>query len=457
MIDLDPPEQYFTIMASLFESSAFNWSFVLFLIVLFLILLFISAMISASEIAFFSIGPKEMDVLRKEKSPRSQEILDWKGKSKELLSIILIVNNFVNVGIVILGGYLYEKLYNVILYPALLKHPVWVFVFQVVLITLVLLLFGEMLPKLYANRNALTIASRMAVPLRILSKTPPFSWLSKVLMKSTDVINRKTRKYDMRVSSTDLEQAVALTRELTDSEEEHKMLEGIVRFGNTEVCQIMCSRMDAVGVDMKMNFAEVYEVIVQSGFSRFPVYQETFDNIVGILYVKDLLEHINKPEDFNWSTLLRPAFFVPENKKIDDLLKNFQEKKMHMAVVVDEYGGASGIVTLEDVLEEIVGDITDEFDEDEVVHTKVNDYTFVFEGKTPLLDLYKVLELEERDYEDLKGDAESLAGFIIEQSGRIMRKNERLTVKDLTFIVEAADKKRIKLVRVIKNGQKNDK
>lgn len=231
------------------------------------------------------------------------------------------------------------------------------------------------------------------------------------------------------------------------------MLEGIVRFGTTEVRQIMCSRVDTVAIDLKMNFKEVYEVILDSGFSRFPVFEERFDNIVGLLYVKDLLEHLNQSEDFDWRPLIRPAFFVPENKKIDDLLKNFQERKMHMAVVVDEYGGANGIVTLEDVLEEIVGDITDEFDEDEVVHTKVNDYTYVFEGKTPLLDMYKVLNLDEHDYEDLRGDAESVAGFIIENSGRIMRKNERLTVKDLTFIVEASDKKHIKLVRVIKNGK----
>jgi putative hemolysin len=452
MTDIDPPEQFLVIMASIFETSTFPWS-----VVLFLFLLFCSALISASEIAFFSLTPQDLDSLKKDKNARANLVLEWKDKPKELLSIILIVNNFVNVGIVILGAFLTDAMSKAWLDESLLEHPIVVFLFQVVLITLVLLLFGEMIPKLYANRNPLTIAQRMSTPLRILSKTPPFSWLSNVLMKSTEIINKKTKKMDMRLSSTDLEQAVALTKELSDSEEEHKMLEGIVKFGNTEVCQIMCSRMDAVAVDVKMNFKEVYDVIVESGFSRFPVHHDSFDNIVGILYVKDLLEHINKPEDFNWQNLLRPAFFVPENKKIDDLLKDFQEKKMHMAIVVDEYGGANGIVTLEDVLEEIVGDITDEFDEDEVVHTKVNDYTFVFEGKTPLLDMYKVLEIDAEEYEDLKGDAESVAGFIIEQSGRIMRKNERLTVHDLTFIVEAADKKRVKLVRVIKNGGKHEK
>lgn len=452
MTDIDPPEQFLVIMASIFETSTFTWS-----VVLFLFLLFCSALISASEIAFFSLTPQDLDSLKKDKNARANLVLEWKVKPKELLSIILIVNNFVNVGIVILGAFLTDAMSKAWLDESLLEHPIVVFLFQVVLITLVLLLFGEMIPKLYANRNPLTIAQRMSTPLRILSKTPPFSWLSNVLMKSTEIINKKTKKMDMRLSSTDLEQAVALTKELSDSEEEHKMLEGIVKFGNTEVCQIMCSRMDAVAVDVKMNFKEVYDVIVESGFSRFPVHHDSFDNIVGILYVKDLLEHINKPEDFNWQNLLRPAFFVPENKKIDDLLKDFQEKKMHMAIVVDEYGGANGIVTLEDVLEEIVGDITDEFDEDEVVHTKVNDYTFVFEGKTPLLDMYKVLEIDAEEYEDLKGDAESVAGFIIEQSGRIMRKNERLTVHDLTFIVEAADKKRVKLVRVIKNGGKHEK
>ena len=452
MTDLEPPEQFLIILTSIFDSGAFTWS-----VILFLFLLLCSALISASEIAFFSITPQDLDSLKKDKSPRALMVLDWKDKPKELLSIILIVNNFVNVGIVILGAYLTDVLSKALLDESLLEHPIVVFLLQVVLITLVLLLFGEMIPKLYANRNPMPIAQRMATPLRILSKTPPFSWLSAFLMKSTEIINKKTKKIDMRLSSTDLEQAVALTKELSDSEEEHKMLEGIVKFGNTEVCQIMCSRVDAVAIDVKLNFKEVYDVIVESGFSRFPVYQDSFDNITGILYVKDLLVHINKTEDFNWRNLARPAFFVPENKKIDDLLKDFQEKKMHMAIVVDEYGGANGIVTLEDVLEEIVGDITDEFDDDEVVHTKVNDYTFVFEGKTSLLDMYKVLDVDPEAYEDLKGDAESVAGFIIEQSGRIMRKNERLTVSDLTFIVEAADKKRVKLVRVIKNGTKHEK
>ena len=452
MTDLEPPEQFLIILTSIFDSGAFTWS-----VILFLFLVLCSALISASEIAFFSITPQDLDSLKKDKSPRALMVLDWKDKPKELLSIILIVNNFVNVGIVILGAYLTDVLSKALLDESLLEHPIVVFLLQVVLITLVLLLFGEMIPKLYANRNPMPIAQRMATPLRILSKTPPFSWLSAFLMKSTEIINKKTKKIDMRLSSTDLEQAVALTKELSDSEEEHKMLEGIVKFGNTEVCQIMCSRVDAVAIDVKLNFKEVYDVIVESGFSRFPVYQDSFDNITGILYVKDLLEHINKTEDFNWRNLARPAFFVPENKKIDDLLKDFQEKKMHMAIVVDEYGGANGIVTLEDVLEEIVGDITDEFDDDEVVHTKVNDYTFVFEGKTSLLDMYKVLDVDPEAYEDLKGDAESVAGFIIEQSGRIMRKNERLTVSDLTFIVEAADKKRVKLVRVIKNGTKHEK
>ena len=452
MIDSEPPEQFLVILTSMFDTSAFTWS-----LILFLFLLLCSALISASEIAFFSLSPQDLDVLKKDKTSRSQLVLEWREKPKELLSIILIVNNFVNVGIVILGAFLTDAMSKAWLDESWLELPIVVFLLQVVLITLVLLLFGEMIPKLYANRKSLPIAMNMSTPLRILSKTPPFSWLSGFLMKSTEIINKKTKKMDMRLSSSDLEQAVALTKELSDSEEEHKMLEGIVKFGNTEVCQIMCSRVDAVAIDVKLNFKEVYDVIVESGFSRFPVYQDSFDNITGILYVKDLLEHINKAEDFNWRNLARPAFFVPENKKIDDLLKDFQEKKMHMAIVVDEYGGANGIVTLEDVLEEIVGDITDEFDEDEVVHTKVNDYTFVFEGKTPLLDMYKVMDIDAEEYEDLKGDAESVAGFIIEQSGRIMRKNERLTVHDLTFIVEAADKKRLKLVRVIKNGGKHEK
>jgi CBS domain containing-hemolysin-like protein len=214
--------------------------------------------------------------------------------------------------------------------------------------------------------------------------------------------------------------------------------------------------VDTVAIEIKMNYKEIYELIVESGFSRFPVYQDNFDNIVGILYVKDLLKHLNEEDDYDWRHLLRPAFFVPENKKIDDLLKDFQEKKMHMAVVVDEYGGANGVVTLEDVLEEIVGEITDEFDEVDIVHTQIDEYTYVFEGKTSLLDMCKILDIDETEIENLKGDAESVAGFIIEQSGRIMRKNERITVGNLNFTVQAADKKRVKLVRVQKMETKNE-
>jgi len=449
MTDLEPPEQSLILLGVLLQAGGFTWS-----IILFVVLLLFSALISASEVAFFSLKPSDIDDLKKEKSSTNEKVVDWLNKPKELLSIVLIVNNFVNIGIVILGAYLTEILSKNILDDS--THPALVFLVQVVLITFVLLLVGEMIPKLISNKNATKISQAMASPLNIISKTPPFSWLSRILISSTNIINKRTRKMDLKLSSDDLEQALALTKESGDSEEEHKILEGIVRFGNTEVCQIMCSRVDTVAIEIKMDFKEVYETILESGFSRFPVYQDNFDNIVGILYVKDLLKHLYEADDFDWRALLRPAFFVPDNKKIDDLLKDFQEKKMHMAVVVDEYGGADGIVTLEDVLEEIVGEITDEFDEDEIVHTKIDEHTYVFEGKTSLLDMYKIMEIDEEFYEELKGDAESVAGFIIEQSGKIMRKNERLTVGDLTFTVEAADKKRVKLVRVSKNEQKND-
>lgn len=449
MTDLDPPEQNLLLISLLLQAGEVAWS-----IVLFAVLLLFSALISASEVAFFALKPNDIDDLKKEKTSASDKVVDWLSKPKDLLSIVLIVNNFVNIGIVILGAHLTKILSDNILNNS--THPVLVFLLQVVLITFILLLFGEMIPKLIANKNAIKIAKAMSGPLHIISKTPPFSWLSYILISSTKIINKKTRKMDLKLSSDDLEQALALTKEIGDSEEEHKILEGIVRFGNTEVCQIMCARVDTAAIEIKMNFKDVYETILESGFSRFPVYQDNFDNIVGILYAKDLLKHLYATDDFVWSTLLRPAFFVPENKKIDDLLKDFQEKKMHMAIVVDEYGGADGIVTLEDVLEEIVGEITDEFDEDEIVHTKIDDHTYIFEGKTSLLDMYKIMEIDEALYEELKGDAESVAGFIIEQSGKIMRKNERLTVEGLTFTVEAADKKRVKLVRVSKNEQKND-
>ena len=292
----------------------------------------------------------------------------------------------------------------------------------------------------------------MAKPIYFAGKIPPFSWLKMVLVNGTDVIIKSARKRSIDISTDDLEHAIALTREENGSEDDHRILEGIVNFGNTDVKQIMRSRVDTVAIEKNINYEELLKVIREAGYSRIPVYEEKFDDVLGIIYIKDLLPYLNEGVEFDWRALIRPPFFVPENKKIDDLLKEFQSKKMHMAVVVDEYGGASGIVTLEDVLEEIVGDITDEFDDDDLIYTKVDENTFIFEGKTPLVDLYKVLDIDGKSFEQVKGESDSIAGFLIEQSGKILRNNETFEFENIKFIVESSDKKRVKTVKIIKRN-----
>ncbi len=406
-------------------------------------LLMCSAFISGAESAFFSLTPSDKDELKNSPAGSSTTVLRLLEKPKELLATILITNNFVNVGIVILSSYILSSLL-----PEDISHTVHLLV-EFVGITLVLLLIGEVIPKIYATKNSLTFSRFMARPLSILNAAPPLSWLKNVLVSGTGFINRYAGKKGVRISSHELEQAIALTKEETTSEEEHRILEGIAKFGNTEVRQIMRSRMDVVAFDSEMQYDEILEEILSSGYSRIPVYEGTFDNVIGILFIKDLLPHLHEANDFNYRGLLRKPFFVPENKKIDDLLKEFQSRKVHMAVVVDEYGGASGVVTLEDVLEEIVGDITDEFDDDEIIYTRIDENTFLFEGRTALIDMYKVLEIDGREFESNKGDADSIGGFIIEKSGRILRNNEYITFNDLRLVVESSDKRRIKMVKVI--------
>jgi gliding motility-associated protein GldE len=268
-------------------------------------------------------------------------------------------------------------------------------------------------------------------------------------VNGTKIIQKRARKHGIIISSDELEQAIALTKEEHTSEEEHKILEGIIRFGSTECCQIMCPRLDIVALKETQSFKEVLKVIQENGYSRVPVYKDSVDNVIGILYIKDLLPHLDQSEEFEWNTLLRKPMFVPENKKIDDLLKDFQEVKMHMAVVVDEYGGASGIITLDDILEEIVGDITDEYDVADVVYTKIDDHTFLFEGRTSLVDFYKVLDIDGREFDAMKGESETLGGFIVENAERILRNNEFITVGPIKLIVDSSDKRRIKLVKAI--------
>lgn len=442
MDDTDPLS--FTLLS--IPTSDFGVNFWI-IIAIILVLLAISALVSASEVAFFSLSPEEREGIREEKDANSNTALDLLNHPKNLLATILIINNFVNIAVVILTSYVFLQIYPVdsgggIDYVRS--------IIEVVGITFIILLIGEVIPKVYANRNSLQTVKLMSTPLSRMSKMPPFSWLRLFLVNGTEIVLKYARKKQINVSTGDLENAIALTREENAPPDEQKILEGIVNFGNTDVRQIMCSRVDTVAIDEGMSYDELMEVIIDSGYSRIPVYKATFDEVTGILFVKDLLAHLNEAPDFDWKGLIRPPFFVPENKKIDDLLKEFQEKKIHMAVVVDEYGGASGVVTLEDVLEEIVGEITDEFDDEGIVYTKVDESTYLFEGKTSLVDMYKVLDIDGKIFEERKGESDSIGGFLVENAGKILRNNEGFTFENLKFVVESSDKKRVKMVKVIK-------
>lgn len=409
-----------------------------------ILLLISSALISGSEVAFFSLSPTERLELRENKEKAAGLASELLAAPKSLLAIILIANNFINVAIVILSSYIFFNLYP----PPETGIDYLRSFIEIAGITFIILLIGEIIPKIYANRKAMLIVLVMAKPISWINKTPPFSWLRSILVNGSDFIVKSARKRSIDVSTDDLENAIALTREEDDSEDDQRILEGIVNFGNTDVKQIMRSRVDTIAVDQEVGFLSLIDIIVDSGYSRIPVFKENFDEVTGIIYVKDLLPYLDKPSDFNWTELLRQPFFVPENKKIDDLLKEFQERKMHMAVVVDEYGGASGIVTLEDVLEEIVGEITDEFDDDDIVYTKIDEKNYLFEGKTALVDMYKVLDIDGKPFEEIKGESDSIAGFLVEQSGRILKNNEIYEYENLKFVVESSDKKRIKMVKV---------
>lgn len=408
------------------------------------ILLILSGLISSSEVAFFSLDPSDKEDLKNRESKNAKLAYELINKPQDLLATILISNNFVNVGIVILSSALMNLVWENSNVNETLR-----FVIDIFGITLLILLIGEVIPKVYATKNALKIACFMAKPLTIVSNIPPFSWFRIFLVNGTRFIHKYARKRGVKISSDELEQALVLTREENSTHEENRILEGIIRFGNTDVKQIMKSRMEVTAIEKSTVFTELLDEILEAGYSRIPIYENQFDQVIGILYIKDLLDYMDREDDFEWQHLIRKPFFVPENKKIDDLLKEFQSKKMHMAVVVDEYGGASGIITLEDVLEEIVGDITDEFDDDEINFTKINDNTFVFEGRTALIDVYKILEIDGKEFEAQKGESDSIGGFIIEKAGRILKNREFIYLENFKLIVESSDKKRIKTVKIV--------
>lgn len=429
-MDTEPP--------SLLIFNTIDWTFTT-SIVLLLVLLIISALISGSEVAFFSLSKTELDDATNEKAGKSTIVSQLLKTPKKLLATILITNNFVNILIVLLFAYIGEALFSNI------GSKYLRFFIEVVIVTFLILLFGEVLPKIYANRKALKFASLMALPLKGLSYilTP----LSLPLMSLTSVVEKRLGKKQSDFSVEKLSQALELTSDEATTKEEQKILEGIVSFGNTDTVQVMCPRTEVFALSEELSFKEVVTKILENGHSRIPVFEENIDNIIGILYTKDVLPHLNK-KTFQWKKIMREPFFVPENKKLDDLLKEFQEKKNHLAVVVDEYGGTSGIVTLEDVIEEIVGDISDEFDDEDLIYSKLDNFNYIFEGKIVLKDFYKVLAIDEEVFEENKGEAETLAGFILEIAGRFPKKNEILKFKNYQFKIEALDKKRIKQVKV---------
>jgi len=418
-------------------------------LVILLVLILTSALVSGSEAAFFSLSPGEKEELRNDNSRKAGYVNKLLDKPQELLATILITNNFVNVAIVILSSSILHKVLDVYSFSAGVT-----FFIDFVVITLTLLIFGEVVPKIYANKQSMIFSLMMSRPLYLANNVPPISWIRAGLVSGTSIIQRRMRRGKVNVSTDELEHALALTKE-DDSDDDHRILEGIVKFGSTEVRQIMRPRLDVHALEISNSYQEVLDKILDCGHSRIPVYQGSFDTIIGVLFIKDLLPYLNADgeEKTDWVSLIRRPFFVTENRKIDDLLKDFQEKKVHIAMVVDEYGGTCGIVTLEDVLEEIVGEITDEFDDDELIYTKINDNTYLFEGKTALVDFYKVMDITEESLEIDTQATETIGGLIVEVAGRILKNNEQVTIGPIQLIVESSDKKRIKMVKVIKNEE----
>ena len=404
-----------------------------------LLLLSISALVSASEVAYFSLSPSDLEEMRGKPTLQHKTILRLHGMPERLLASVLIMNNLVNVGIVILAAFITNSWID------FSQAAPWIsFIFQVVFITFLILLFGEIMPKIYANAHARRFASFIALPLSAMVKL--LHPLSSLLIKSTAAVNRKFMQSKMNISMDDISDALDLPS--TWIKEDEKILKGIATFGNIEVSEIMQARMDVVSAKNDIGLKKLLSIVVKSGYSRIPVYEESFDNVKGILYTKDLLPHLNERDDFRWQELIRPPYFVPETKKISDLLKEFQMKKIHMAVVIDEYGGTQGIVTLEDILEEIVGEISDEYDEDELSYIRVDNNTCIFEGKTLLTDFCKTVNIPLSQLDDVRGEADTLAGLILEMQGTIPVKNEIIHYRNLTFRIESVDERRIKKIRV---------
>ena len=422
--------------ASLFE---FVDTSLLLGIVVILVLLFFSALISGTEVALFSLSQKDIDEATFQNQAKGNLISDLLKKPKKLLATLLIANNFINIAIVIIFSFIKESLFGSIALD-------WLrFMVEVGVVTFLILLFGEVLPKIYANRNNIKFSKMIVKPIATLNYL-----LTPISMPMRSIIiyfEQKLSKQKSNISVNQLSQALELTSSDDTSDEEQKILEGIVSFGNTDASQVMNPRIDLFALEISEKLKEVLSKIVEKGYSRIPVYRDNIDHIEGVLYVKDLLPHL-ETADFDWPTLLREPFFVPENKKLDNLLKDFQGMKNHLAIVVDEYGGTSGVITLEDIIEEIVGDISDEFDDENINYSQIDERNFLFEGKINLKDFYRIIKVDDDLFEEKKGEAETLAGFILEIIGTFPKKGQKINFDKCIFTIEAVDKKRVKQIKV---------
>lgn len=416
----------------------------LFALLILIVLLFCSALVSGSETAYFSLAPADIDSLKQRGGKNDKAILKLLGMPKRLLATILISNNFLNVSIVMLSTYITANIFD------LQSNVILVFVIQVVIVTSVLLIFGEIIPKILSNKEPVAVANLMVKTLQVLIWI--FKPLSTLLVSSTAVIDKKLSRRGHNITMSDLSDAIEITSDHTVSEDEKSILKGIATFGEKEASEIMVSRVDITAIDSESSYDEVNDIVLSSGFSRIPVYTDTLDNIEGILYIKDLLTISKSAESQGWHKLIRkPVFFVPENKHINDLLQEFRQKKMHLAIVVDEYGGTSGIITLEDIIEEIVGEISDEFDIEshQFRYNKVNDQEYTFEAKTPIVDFCKIMHVDDELFEDVRGESDSLGGLILEMENKIPVSGAVINYKQFRFEVTDANERMIKELKVI--------
>ena len=405
------------------------------------ILLLVSGFASGSEIAFFNLSPTDLAELDESKTLRDNEIQMLRDDSERTLATILITNNFVNVTIIMLCNYVFATVVH------FGERAYWLqFLCITVLLTFLLLLFGEIMPKVYSRQNSLVFCRRTVNGILFLRKL--FWPLETILLRSGLLAEKVVQKENHVLSVDDLEQALELT-DKNDIKAEQKMLQGIIRFGDETAKEVMTSRQDVIDLDIKSNFTDVLRCIVENNYSRIPVYQDNTDNIRGVLYIKDVLPHLSKTANFRWQSLIRPPYFVPETKKIDDLLREFQENKVHIAIVVDEFGGTSGIVTLEDILEEIVGEINDEYDDEEKTYSKLNYNTYIFEGKTLLSDFCKILNINDDEFSEVEGDADTVAGLLLELKGEFPSMHEKLEYRNYTFEVMGIEERRISRVKVV--------